>query len=61
MSLWKIVIAIMIIGYVAAGVAGCRQESPGERTGQEMVTPSTDASKAATEKEKKKPLKTPQQ
>jgi len=57
MALWKIVIAIMIMGYVAGGVAGCRQEPSGERAGQEMASPSTAAPKGASEKAPKKPLK----
>lgn len=61
MALWKIVIAIMIIGYIAGSVTGCRQEPAGEGTGQEMTSPSTDAPKGASEKVQKKPLKSPQQ
>ena len=68
MALWKVIVTLMLIGYLTAGLAGCGQENSAERAGQAvdqavgdakktgtgMVNQSTDAAKSELERVKKK-------
>ena len=46
MALWKMVVALMLIGYLTAGLAGCGQDNPAERTGKALEDIVGDAKKA---------------
>ncbi len=34
MPLWKLICMLMIIGIMASGIVGCRQDNPGSPSGQ---------------------------
>lgn len=48
MALWKVIVTLMLIGYLIAGLAGCGQENAAERAGQAIDQAADDAKKAGT-------------